>query len=291
MKQILVTGAKGQLGSSIRMISPQYKDFWFTFLDIDDLDLTETEKVTDYLSQNPTDYIINCAAYTAVDMAEKQPETAYRINSGIPELLGKIARTRNIRLFHISTDYVYDGNISLPHLEDEKPAPISVYARSKQEGDNALNNNSNVIILRTSWLYSEFGNNFLTNMLRLGETRKELGVVFDQTGTPTYAGDLAHALLEIILYSEKYAFVPGIFNYSNEGVCTWYDFASEIMKHSRKGCFVRPIRTHEYPLPAQRPAYGVMDKAKIKEIFGIQIPYWRDSLFSVLENLEKNKEI
>ena len=291
MKQILVTGAKGQLGSCLRMISPQYQDYRFTFLDIDDLDLTETEKASKYFSLNAVDYIINCAAYTAVDMAEKQPEAAFRVNSGIPELLGEISRTRNIRLFHISTDYVYDGNISVPHLEDEKPAPISVYAKSKYEGEKALNNNPNVIIVRTSWLYSEFGNNFLTNMLRLGETRKELGVVFDQTGTPTYAGDLARVLLEIILCSEKYEFIPGIYNYSNEGVCTWYDFASEIMKHSRKECIVHPIRSHEYPLPAQRPAYGVMDKTKIKQIFGIQIPYWRDSLLSVLENLEKNKEI
>jgi dTDP-4-dehydrorhamnose reductase len=291
MKKILVTGGNGQLGKSIRRIAGYYPNFGFTFTDIDELDLTDSEKVTAYLSGNATDYIINCAAYTAVDLAEKQPEAAYRVNSGIPALLGDIARNGDLRIIHISTDYVYDGRFSVPHLEEETPAPKSVYALSKYEGDKALSSHDNAIIVRTSWLYSEFGNNFMTNMLRLGMTKKELGVVFDQAGTPTYAMDLAKTLLAIIAYSEQNAFIPGIFNYSNEGVCTWYDFALEIMKHSRKDCHVYPIRTREYPLPAQRPAYGVMDKSKIKRVFGIQIPYWRDSLISALENLEKNKEI
>jgi dTDP-4-dehydrorhamnose reductase len=291
MKQILVTGGKGQLGSSLRKIAGFYDDYHFTFIDIADLDLTNNPDVREYFNRNQADYIINCAAYTAVDLAEKQPETAFRVNAGIPELLGEIARNNKVRLLHISTDYVYDGKLSVPHTEDETPAPVSVYARSKYEGDRLLKDNSAVIIIRTSWLYSEFGNNFLSTMLRLGKERKELGVVFDQTGTPTYAGDLAGTLIKIIEYSENKGFLPGIYNYSNEGICSWYDFAVEIMKHGRRDCHVKPIRTSEYPLPAQRPEYGVLDKTKIKNIFGMQIPYWKDSLLTALENLEKNKEI
>jgi len=224
-------------------------------------------------------------------MAEKEAETAFRVNAGIPGILGEIALTMKIHLFHISTDYIYDGRLSLPHLEEEEPAPVSVYARSKSDGDLMLKDNPFVIIVRTSWLYSEFGNNFLTGMLRIGSSRKEVGVVFDQTGTPTYGEDLAYALMEIISRSDQNGFVPGIFNYSNEGVCSWFDFATEIMKQGRKDCIVKPIRTCDYPLPAIRPAYSVMDKRKIREAFSIRIPYWKDSLLKALENLEKNKEI
>lgn len=291
MKHILVTGSNGQLGRSLRIVAGSYSDFRFSFIDIVDLDLTNSREVSGYFAGHPADYIINCAAYTAVDKAEEQSESAFRVNAVIPELLGKIALTRNIRLLHISTDYVYDGKLSVPHQEDETPVPVSVYGKSKYEGDKALLNNPNVIIVRTSWLYSEFGNNFLTNMIRIGTVKKELGVVYDQTGTPTYAGDLARTLLKIISFSGKNPFMPGIYNYSNEGVCSWYDFATEIMKLACKDCVVRPIRTSEYPLPAQRPAYGVMDKSKIRRVFDIQIPYWRDSLRLALENLEKNKEI
>jgi dTDP-4-dehydrorhamnose reductase len=291
LKHILVTGSNGQLGRSLRIVAGSYSDFRFSFIDIVDLDLTNSREVSGYFAGHPADYIINCAAYTAVDKAEEQSESAFRVNAVIPELLGKIALTRNIRLLHISTDYVYDGKLSVPHQEDETPVPVSVYGKSKYEGDKALLNNPNVIIVRTSWLYSEFGNNFLTNMIRIGTVKKELGVVYDQTGTPTYAGDLARTLLKIISFSGKNPFMPGIYNYSNEGVCSWYDFATEIMKLACKDCVVRPIRTSEYPLPAQRPAYGVMDKSKIRRVFDIQIPYWRDSLRLALENLEKNKEI
>jgi dTDP-4-dehydrorhamnose reductase len=235
--------------------------------------------------------LINCAAYTAVDKAEQDAENSFTVNAGIPSLLGRLCLENSIRLIHISTDYVYNGQLSVPHTEEESLLPISVYARTKLQGEQYLWYNRNAIVIRTSWLYSEHGNNFLKSMLRLGHERKELGVVFDQTGTPTYAGDLAGAILEIIATSEKGEFIPGIFNYSNEGVCSWYDFAIEIMQKVKSGCRILPIRTSQYPLPAKRPEYSVLDKSKIKKTFSLEIPYWRDSLHLALQNLEKNKEI
>ena len=213
------------------------------------------------------------------------------MNAGIPRLLAGIADIYNIRLIHISTDYVYDGTRSVPHSENETPVPASVYAHSKLEGEKPLWDHKSAIIIRTSWLYGEFGKNFLKTMLHLGNERKELGMVFDQTGTPTYSGDLADTLMEIVSFSEKNEFIPGIYNYSNEGVCSWYDFAREIMIQGGRHCRVKPIRTYEYPLPAKRPEYSVLDKSKIKLTFGIEIPYWKDSLSTALANLKKNKEI
>ncbi|RPJ50562.1 MAG: dTDP-4-dehydrorhamnose reductase [Methanobacteriota archaeon] len=291
MKKILVTGGNGQLGSSLRKISASYQEFNFAFIDYDDLDLTKSDEVNEYFRNHPTDYIINCAAFTAVDKAESQQEMAFSVNAGIPRILSGMADINHIRLLHISTDYVYDGKLSLPHRENEKPAPESAYAQSKLEGEKALWDNPSALIIRTSWLYGEFGKNFLRSMLHLGNEKKELGVVFDQTGTPTYSGDLAHTLMEIISYAEKNEFIPGIYNYSNEGVCSWYDFAREIMILGGKNCFVKPIRTSDYPLPAKRPEYSVLDKSKIKQTFGIEIPHWKDSLSTALANLKKNKEI
>jgi dTDP-4-dehydrorhamnose reductase len=291
MKNILVTGGNGQLGSSLRKIAPLIPGFSFAFIDYEDLDLTDAEKVSEFFNSRHTDYIINCAAYTAVDLAETQKEEAFAVNAGIPLLLAGIAVSHKIRLIHISTDYVYDGTLSVPHTENEPPAPASVYAHSKLEGEKPLWDHSMAIIIRTSWLYGEFGKNFLKTMLRLGSERKELGMVFDQTGTPTYSGDLAKTLMDIISFSEKNEFIPGIYNYSNEGVCSWYDFATEIMIRGGRNCHVKPIRTHEYPLPAKRPEYSVLDKSKIKRTFGIEIPHWKDSLSTALANLKKNKEI
>jgi dTDP-4-dehydrorhamnose reductase len=291
MKNILVTGGNGQLGSSLRKISPSCPDFSFTFIDFDDLDLTKAGEVYEFFSSRHIDYIINCAAFTAVDQAESQQKAAFNVNAGIPRLLAGIADLHKIRLIQISTDYVYDGKMSLPHTENETPAPASVYAESKLEGEKALWDHPSAIIIRTSWLYGEFGKNFLKIMLHLGNERKELGVVFDQTGTPTYTGDLAQTLMDIISFSEKNEFIPGVYNYTNEGVCSWYDFAREIMIQGGKNCKIKPIRTSEYPLPAKRPEYSVLDKSKIKLTFGIEIPYWKDSLSTALENLKKNKEI
>jgi dTDP-4-dehydrorhamnose reductase len=291
MKNILVTGGNGQLGSHLRSISRSLPGFNITFIDYEDRDLTDKASVHEFFQGRHFDYIINCAAYTAVDLAETQAEAAYKVNAGIPRLLGEMAGLYKIRLIHISTDYVYDGALSLPHTENETPAPLSVYGRTKLEGEQSLLNHPSAIIIRTSWLYGEFGKNFLKTMLHLGKEREELGIVFDQTGTPTYSGDLANLLLEIIIFSEKNGFKQGIYNYSNEGVCSWYDFAREIMILGERNCYVRPIRTSEYPLPAKRPEYSVLDKSKIKRTFGIVIPYWKDSLLTALENLKKNKEI
>jgi dTDP-4-dehydrorhamnose reductase len=291
MKNILVTGGNGQLGSSLRNISPSFPGFSFSFIDYEDLDLTDAGRVNEFFRSRKTDYIINCAAFTAVDQAEIKKEEAFNVNAVIPRILAGIAVFYEIRVLHISTDYVYNGTLSVPHTENETPAPASIYARTKLEGEKVFWDNRWAIIIRTSWLYGEFGNNFLKTMLRLGKERNELGIVFDQTGTPTYSGDLAQTLMGIITYSEKNEFMPGIYNYSNEGVCSWYDFAREIMIQGGRNCRVKPIRTADYPLPAKRPEYSVLDKAKIRKTFGIEIPYWKDSLSTALANLKKNKEI
>jgi dTDP-4-dehydrorhamnose reductase len=291
MKRILITGANGQLGTSLKKITPQYEQFNYTYLDVTDLDLTNTTLVQQYFKNTAFDYVINCAAYTAVDQAEKQPDLAFSVNAAIPSLLGEICLKSSMRLLHLSTDYVYSGMNAFPHLEEEDPVALSVYAQSKLKGEMALWNNRQAMVIRTSWLYSEFGNNFLRSMLRLSKERDELGVVYDQTGTPTYAGHLAATLLNIIVHSEIHEFNPGIYNFSNEGVCSWYDFAVEIMQLARRNCTVKPIRTSEYPLPAKRPAYSVMDKTKIKNTFGLNILHWKQGLVAALKSLENNDEI
>lgn len=292
MLRILITGANGQLGASIKEHARVYGQYSFTFVDIQDLDLTNETEVRRFFEKKIRfDYIINCAAFTAVDQAEKSPEQAFAVNSGVPLLLGQICLERSIFLIHLSTDYVYNGMSFQPHTEDETPAAFSLYAQSKLEGEMHLWNNPRVIIIRTSWLYSEYGNNFLRTMIRLSKERKELGVVFDQLGTPTYAGDLAEALLKIIDHSDEHGFKGEIYNYSSEGVCSWYDFAVEIMQLAGKSCHVKPLRTYEYPLPARRPEYSVMDKSKIKTQFGLDIAHWKQGLIKAIEILKKNKEI
>jgi dTDP-4-dehydrorhamnose reductase len=289
MVKILITGSNGQLGSAIRDLAATYPKYSLTGVDIEDLDLTNESHVRQYLQQHSFSYIINCAAYTAVDLAESQPDKAYAVNSGIPLLLGKICSDSGTRLIHISTDYVYNGKQWTPHTEDESPAPVSVYAKSKAEGEMTLRNNPLALIIRTSWLYYKSGNNFLRTMIRLSAEKKEIGVVTDQTGTPTYAADLADAVLKIIDFSENNGFFPGIYNYSNEGVCSWYDFAVEIMQHTGSSCRVNPIRTTEYPLPAYRPEYSVLDKKKIKTVFGLAIPYWRTSMQKAIQEITWSK--
>lgn len=291
MKKILVTGGDGQLGNSLRKISLSNPGFRVEFIDYKDLDLTKADKVNEFFQGHHIDYVINCAAFTAVDQAESRQEEAFNVNAGIPRILAEIAVLYKVRVLHISTDYVYNGTLSLPHTENETTAPASIYAQSKLEGEKALWDHPSAIIIRTSWLYGEFGKNFLKIMLNLGNERKEIGVVYDQTGTPTYTGDLARTLMDIIVFSENKEFIPGIYNYANEGVCSWFDFAREIMILEGKNCRINPIRTAEYPLPAKRPEYSVLDKSKIKRTFGIEIPYWKDSLSTALANLKKSKEI
>jgi dTDP-4-dehydrorhamnose reductase len=287
MKHILVTGGNGQLGSALKDMAGENGQFSWGFIDYPDPDLTDRQKTLDYFNNHRTDYIVNCAAFTAVDEAEKRPGDAFAVNAGIPETLGMICQERAIRMIHISTDYIYNGNASIPHTEDESPDPQSVYGSSKLAGEQVLWENPLAIVIRTSWLYSEYGHNFLKTMLRLGSERNDIGVVYDQAGTPTYAGDLAAAIVSVIRFSEAQTYLPGIYNYSNEGICSWFDFAWEIMKMSGSECIVKPILTKDYPLPAKRPAYSVLNKTKIKETFGITIPHWKESLTKALGNFKK----
>jgi dTDP-4-dehydrorhamnose reductase len=286
MINILITGSNGQLGQTFRKLSALFGQFTFTFADIEDIDLTDDQQVKHHFSQNHYKYIINCAAYTSVDQAEKEPEIAYRINSEVPERLGNLCMNQPSCLIHLSTDYIYNGSDSTPHLEEDIPLPASVYGQSKLEGEKALWQNPKAIVIRTSWLYSEYGKNFVKTMMRLFREKEEVGVVFDQVGNPTYAEDLARAILHIITYSEEVEFRPGIYNYSNEGVCSWFDLAHEIMTSTNSKCRVNPIRTKDFSSVAQRPEYSVMDKHKIRHTFALDIPHWRNSLIQAIKNME-----
>lgn len=288
MKKILVTGSKGQLGSEIQLLSKELKDIEFLFHDIDTLDLTDYSLLKEFLESNQPFCIVNCAAYTAVDKAEEEKVAAFKLNAELPGKLAGFGSEFNIRLIHISTDYVFDGKDCQPYNEDNLPNPQSVYGLSKYEGDQAVLEYGHSIIIRTSWLYSAFGNNFVKTMLRLGESKDEISVVFDQIGTPTYARDLAGAILKIINSSvtDDKKFIPGIYHYSNEGVCSWYDFAVEIMNIAGLKCKVNPIGSEQYPQPAKRPPYSVLNKSKIKSAYDIEIPHWKDSLKQYFKDLK-----
>ncbi|KOH45183.1 dTDP-4-dehydrorhamnose reductase [Sunxiuqinia dokdonensis] len=290
MVKILVTGADGQLGSEIRRLANRFQDFHFLFTDINELDLTDQAAVSQFVGQEAPDYIINCAAYTAVDIAEEDTELAALINTKVPALLGKLAQANNIKVIHISTDYVFDGTSFLPYTENDLVNPESIYGKSKLNGEIALLKEApSAMVIRTSWLYSSHGKNFVKTMVKLGEDRDELRVVADQVGTPTFAGDLAEAILTIISKTKNNVceWKPGIYHYSNEGVCSWYDFAKAIHELYGINCLVHPIPTEEYPTAAARPPYSVLNKSKIKRIFGVQIPYWRDSLKKCITELKK----
>jgi dTDP-4-dehydrorhamnose reductase len=276
--KILITGVKGQLGNAIQTISGNYPSFEFLLTDVEELDITSRKDLDAFFSKNQPGICINCAAYTAVDKAEEDIDTAYLLNSQAVRLLGDITRHYGTKLIHISTDYVFNGQMWEPYKEMDEPNANSVYGQSKAEGELALKANDHAMIVRTSWLYSEFGKNFFKTMLSLMQTREELRIVSDQVGTPTYAGDLARALLNIVKEIEKGNFIPGIYHYSNEGVASWYDFAWEIARISGSHCKVLPIETHEYPLPAPRPPYSVLNKGRIKQVYGVKVPYWREGL-------------
>lgn len=280
MALILVTGASGQLGNEIRALSKNYSGYEFIFTDIDDLDITNESEVIDFVRKSDPDWIINCAAYNFVDRAEQEEEKAYKINSLSVSNLARAISDTDRRLIHVSTDYVFDGNANTPYNENSEANPISVYARSKHAGEeNALKHHASMII-RTSWLYSSFGNNFVKTILKNASEKEFLKVVFDQVGTPTYAADLASAVMTIVagVIRNQKAFIPGIYHYSNEGVCSWYDFACEIVSMSGSRCRVIPILSGEFPSKVKRPSYSVLDKSKIKETYGMEIPYWKDSL-------------
>lgn len=285
--KILVTGSDGQLGKSIQQRVSQYPGFSFKFTDIDQLDITDNEALKLHIEATSPNVIIHCAAYTAVDKAEKEEEKAFLINAKAVEHLAHISKEYKILLVHISTDFVFKGATKKPYIEEDLANPISVYGKSKLAGEEAiLKSNANAIILRTSWLYSEYGHNFAKTILRLGAERPELKVVSDQIGTPTYAGDLADAILKIIGSNYNPNGVQ-IFHYSNEGMASWYDFAKEIIEIKKLSCTVHPITTDEYPLPASRPAYSVMSKEKFKQVFHSEIPDWKESLKICLKNLDE----
>ena len=276
MKNILITGANGQLGSEIRVASAHFPQFRFFFTDVTELDICNREAVHAYMAENHMDGIVNCAAYTAVDKGEDDAETCYRINRDAVKNLAEAAREYKLDIIHVSTDYVFDGKSYLPYTEVMQVNPSSVYGKSKLEGERILMEICpEAVIVRTSWLYSSFGNNFVKTMLRLGQERDMLNVIFDQVGTPTYAADLAVALLSILAAGKPAA---GIYHYSNEGVCSWYDFTRSIHRLAGISCDLVPIESKEYPVRTPRPHFSVLNKAKIKQTYGIEIPHWEDSL-------------
>jgi dTDP-4-dehydrorhamnose reductase len=286
MIRILVTGTNGQLGSEIRKISGSYPEIEFAFTDIDELDITNPWKVADYLNTFKPSYLINCAAYTAVDKAETDFSTATLLNASAVGILAEQSAEIGCKIIHISTDYVFSGRGPRPYKEDDRLDPQSVYGKTKLEGEKLCQKlNPDSLIIRTSWLYSAFGSNFVKTMIRLGSEKTELGVIVDQIGTPTNAADLAFAIMKIIsaaIRDEK-SYIPGIYHYSNEGVASWYDFAKAIFEIGGINCKVKPIATEDYPSPVPRPPYSVLNKSKIKLIFGIEIPHWRDSLLEYFQ--------
>lgn len=280
---ILITGCNGQLGNEIQLLekgNPQYQ--WFN-TDVQELDITNVDAVRLFVQEHQIDGIVNCAAYTAVDKAEDNEELCTKLNAEAPAYLAKAIGDRGGWMIQISTDYVFDGSKHTPYVEDDDTCPNSVYGRTKLVGElNVQKFCECSMVIRTAWLYSTFGNNFVKTMIRLGKERPELGVIFDQIGTPTYARDLAIAIMTAI---DK-GIVPGVYHFSNEGVISWYDFTKAI--HRMAGitsCHVRPLHTAEYPTPANRPHYSVLDKTKIKQTYGIEIPYWEESLKDCIEKL------
>ena len=280
---ILVTGAKGQMGQSLKKVFPADK---VIYTDIEELDITVYDSVDKIVRENNISTIINAAGYTAVDSAEKNMDQAYAVNAFGARNLAMAAAKYNLGMIQMSTDFIFDGNNFKPYTENDKPHPLSVYGQTKLEGELfVLKNAPQCIVLRTSWLYSEYGRNFLKTMLNLTAARPHLDVVFDQTGTPTYAGDLAEAVFDIVEH-RKYENKDGIYHYSNEGVCSWYDFAEMIAEYSgHTSCDIRPCHSNEFPSPVKRPSYSVLDKTRIKQAFGLRIPYWTDSLKKCIDNI------
>ena len=289
-KRILVTGANGQLGSEMRKlgaVSPNE----YIFTDVQELDITNKEAVMSFVEQNGVNIIVNCAAYTNVDKAEDDEATAELINATAVKNLAEAAKAQDATLFHISTDYVFGAEGNTPRSEDMPLNPLGAYARTKLKGEQAIAEvGAKAIIIRTAWLYSEFGNNFLKTMLRLTAEKDSLNVVFDQVGTPTYAGDLALVIFSII-EGNLYVGNEGIYHFSNEGVCSWYDFANEIaIAAGNINCNIQPCHSSEFPSKVMRPPYSVLDKTKIKQTFGVDIPHWRDSMLYCLERLGAIKQ-
>ena len=285
MLNILITGANGQLGSSLRRlggVSPHN----YLFTDVAELDITDAAAVLRTVEERRIDVIVNCAAYTDVERAEEDEARADLLNHKAAAYLAAAAKETGATLIHVSTDYVFDGTAHLPYTEDAPTAPLGVYGRTKLAGERAVaESGCKYLTFRTAWLYSEYGNNFLKTMLRLTAEKERLNVVFDQAGTPTYAGDLAMTIFSIV-EGGYFAGNEGLYHFSNEGVASWYDFAAEIAAAAgHDKCRIRPCRTAEFPTKAARPAYSVLDKSKIKETFGLEIPHWRESMLYCLKNM------
>jgi dTDP-4-dehydrorhamnose reductase len=288
MAIILITGAKGQLGNELKVVSQNYYGYDFVFTDIETLDLTSHEQTSEFIKKSKPDWIINCAAYNLVDKAETEPDQALLINGTAVKNITEVIRGSECRFIHISSDYIYDGQSNVPYNENVPANPLSAYGRSKLAGEKYALLHQGSMIIRTSWLYSSFGNNFVKTILRQAVEKESLKVVFDQTGTPTYAADLAEAVMNIIsgVIRNRIAMNSGIYNYSDEGACTWYDFACEIIKEAGLNCKVYPVLTRDYKQVAHRPSYSVMDKSKIKENYGLLIPHWRSSLIKCMKLLK-----
>ena len=281
---ILVTGSYGQVGSELHTLAKTYNNFSFVFVDKDDLDITDLIAVETFFSSYSFNYCINCAAYTAVDKAETDVKNARLVNVTGAKNLAIACSKNKVRLIQISTDYVYHNDQNTPFKEDDQTNPQGIYAKTKLDGDLASSkHNKETVVIRTSWVYSSFGNNFVKTMLRLGVEREKLTIIFDQIGSPTYARDLAKAILDIIVLNPSE--FNGVYHYSNEGVCSWYDFARAIFELKGIECETSPIETADYPTPALRPHFSLLNKTKIKTTYGLAIPYWRDSLKSCLELL------
>lgn len=282
--KILVTGANGQLGNEMQVLSKENAQHTYSFTDVQELDICDEQAVTAFVVENKIDMIVNCAAYTAVDNAEENRELCDKLNHIAPGYLARAAQSCGAAMIQVSTDYVFDGTAHIPYTEDEPTCPASVYGFTKLAGERAVMENcQKTVIIRTAWLYSIYGNNFVKTMLRLGRERENLGVIFDQVGTPTYANDLARAIYAII----NKGVVRGVYHFSNEGACSWYDFTVAI--HRLAGittCKVKPLHTADYPTKAARPHYSVLDKTKIKKTFDIEIPHWEDSLVECIRKLE-----
>lgn len=285
--RILVTGAAGQLGNELHNVLEQNKPGITLYTDIHDLDLTDAAAVRKYIVDNEISHIVNCAAFTAVDKAEQEPAICAKVNTDAVKNIAEVAADYGVKVIQISTDYVFDGTAHMPYRESDKVNPISTYGTTKRKGEMVLLSMSpDAVIIRTAWLYSPYGNNFVKTMLRLGTERSELGVVCDQIGTPTYARDLAEAIYAILTARQ---WVPGIYHFSDEGACSWYDFTKAIHRIAGiTGCNVKPIMTDDYPTAAARPPYSVLDKTRIKKTYGITIPHWEESLQNCIKQIQNN---
>lgn len=276
MTTILITGSKGQLGNEMQQAAVRFPAFNYIYTDVAELDICDKSALDAFVKANNVNVIVNCAAYTAVDKAEDDVELCYKINRDAVRNIAEVANDNKVKVVHVSTDYVFDGTNYLPYTEDMPVCPATVYGKSKLEGEQALLENcKESVILRTAWLYSSFGNNFVKTMMKLGTERDSLGVIFDQVGTPTYAADLADAILQLL---SNETFVPGIYHFSDEGVCSWYDFTKTIHRMANITCDVKPIETKDYPARTPRPHFSVLNKGKIKSTYGISIPHWEVSL-------------